>query len=209
MSVEPRLDAGLKVILPSGLMLSNNNPSIQVLEGLGAYTWPYGQRYKCKTAVVSEPAGLHGAQLGLEEALSDVAAAPGEARGEGFRPPSSKALENAKQLLCRMFRVYPDEGHDLYDVYPTPDAEVAISVSGRDRERSVLVLCGSNGDVRCYVDLDGRRRRVFYDAESFSDLTDDFMWAALNDLDRTRQIKSAWSILSHSGGTEYGGFTEH
>ena len=101
----------------------------------------------------------------LDAALADLAGAVDEAREDGFDPPSDLALRNADPLLRGMY------AHRRYrfEVYPTPDREVAIHAL--ERGRSVLVLCGSDGSVCCSVDLNGKKHcRAYYDPAFVADL---------------------------------------
>jgi hypothetical protein len=117
----------------------------------------------------------------LDVALADLAQATGEAREDGFDPPSDLALRNADQLLRAMYAHRPCR----FEVYPTQDREVAIYIL--QRERSVLVLCSSDGSVRCSVNLNGKHCRAYYDPALVADLPggfpDGFLREALAALD--------------------------
>ena len=108
----------------------------------------------------------------------DPRAIHAEAVDEGFDQPPAEALAGAKRVLRRFPFLH---GLDT-DIYPTPDAEVAILASGSRPRSSVLLQCDGDGQVRCSVSLDGRHRRALYDKESFSELRDDFIAAALAEL---------------------------
>ena len=114
----------------------------------------------------------------LLAALSDLEQAVNEARDEGFQPPSDEALQNAERLLRDMYRLR----RYRFEVYPTEDREIAVSAPG-GRGRSVLVLCDSDGGVRCSVNLNGEHRRAVYDPDSAVKLPDGFMREALAALD--------------------------
>ena len=114
----------------------------------------------------------------LLAALSDLDEAVDEARGEGFQPPSDEALRNAGRLLRDMYGMRSCR----FEVYPTEDGEVAVSAPG-GHGRSVLVLCDSDGGVRCSVNLNGEHRRAVYDPDSAVKLPDGFMREALAALD--------------------------
>ena len=100
-------------------------------------------------------AGDH--QPDLHDALYDLDQAKEEAREDGFPVPSGKALENARRLLYAMYRVSPRR----FEVYPTPDGEIAIDAPGRPG-RSVLLLCDSDGGALCLVNMAGAHRRARY-----------------------------------------------
>lgn len=111
----------------------------------------------------------------LEAALEDLRTVPAEAAEEGYPQPTQLALSNAKRVL-----------HDMYalsslrlDTYPTPDGEVAIVAPGKSRS-SVMVLCGSNGDALCMVNMDGEHRRARY--STAERLPDGFLRDALDEL---------------------------
>ena len=111
----------------------------------------------------------------LEESLQDLHEARDEAREEGFLEPSDMAIATAERLLKAMYEIYPQR----FEVYPTPDAEIAIDVPGRYGE-SVLLLCESSGGALCMVDVNGEHRRARY--ESTRTLPDGFVTEALREL---------------------------
>lgn len=113
----------------------------------------------------------------LDEALSDLAQAGDEAREDGFEPPPELAILNADRVLRDMYAHRPCR----FDVYPTPDREVAIYAP--EDERSVLVLCGPDGSVRCSVNLNGKHCRAYYDPAFAGDLPAGFLRDALAALD--------------------------
>ena len=122
----------------------------------------------------------HGAErfpLPLAEALYDLDQVTEEAKEEGVPAPSERALENAKRLLRQMFHL----SNRRYEIYPTPDGEVAIDAPGGPG-RSVLLLCDSNGGALCMVNLPGGHRRARYSTTGM--LPDGFVREALNDLER-------------------------
>ena len=55
-----------------------------------------------------------------------------------------------------MYRILPQR----YEVYPTPDAEIAIRALAP--RRSVILLCDSWGGALCLVNLNSGRRRKRY-----------------------------------------------
>ena len=111
----------------------------------------------------------------LEEALEDLRAAPDEAMDEGYPPPTQLVLANAGRILRRMHALLPTR----FEVYPTPDGEVAVVAPGAPRH-SVMVLCDSNGGALCTVNMDGEHRRARY--SNASSLPDGFLRDALNEL---------------------------
>ena len=115
----------------------------------------------------------------LRDALRDLDEARDEAREEGFPPPSDAALRNARGLLRAMHGVSPRR----FEVYPTPDGEIAIDAPGGPG-RSVLLLCESDGGALCLVNMNGANRRARYaDATA---LPDGFVRDALGELDGSR-----------------------
>ena len=114
---------------------------------------------------------------GLRDALCDLGQAKEEAREEGFPVPSDKALNNARRLLHAMYKVLPWR----FEVYATPDGEIAIDVPG-GFGRSVILLCDSGGGALCSVNVDGAHRRARY--EDTRMLPDGFVREALMELDR-------------------------
>ena len=120
------------------------------------------------------------ARITFDQTLTlDPQAIHADAADEGFDQPHAEALAGAKRVLRR----FPPLRSLDTDIYPTPDAEVAIFVSGSRPRSSVLLQCDGDGQVRCSVSLDGRHRRALYDKESFAELRDNFIEAALAELD--------------------------
>lgn len=112
----------------------------------------------------------------LRAASHDLDGAVREAQEEGFPRPSLAAEQNARSLLRDLYRLHPCR----LEVYPTPDGETALVVPGGSG-RSVLVLCGSNGEVLCSVNLNDRHRRARY--SSATTLPYGFFREALSELD--------------------------
>ena len=100
-----------------------------------------------------------------------------EAHEEGFPVPSNSALEYARTILYAVYELSPRR----YEVYPTPDGEVAIDAPG-GFGRSVLILCGSDGGALCLVNMNGAHRRARYSDAKM--LPDGFVREALAELDR-------------------------
>lgn len=113
----------------------------------------------------------------LRDALCDLDQARDEAREESFPAPSDRVLKNARRLLHDMYKVLPWR----FEVYPTPDGEIAIDVPG-GFGRSVILLCDSDGGALCSVNVDGAHRRARY--EDVRMLPDGFVREALMELDR-------------------------
>ena len=113
----------------------------------------------------------------LNDALRDLEEVKIEAHEEGFPLPSDIALANAGRLLRAMYAIAPRR----FEVYPTPDGEIAIDApSGRGR--SVLLLCASDGGALCLVNMNGNHRRARY--STANTLPDGFLREALTDLER-------------------------
>ena len=113
----------------------------------------------------------------LNDALLDLREASDEARDEGFPQPSKIALENAERLLKEMYGISPRR----FEVYPTPDGEIAIDAPD-GKGRSVILLCDSEGGALCMVNLNGHHRRARH---SITDtLPDGFVHEALAELKR-------------------------
>jgi hypothetical protein len=86
----------------------------------------------------------------LRSVLEDLDSVIADAAEDDFPSPSPLAIDNAKRLLMAVFRASPRR----YEVYPTPDAEVAIDAPN-GKGSSVLLLCGSDGEVLCLVNRNG------------------------------------------------------
>ena len=93
----------------------------------------------------------------LGDALRDLSEAAAEAAASEFPVPSSAAIDNAKRLLVAMYDAAPRR----FEVYPTPDGEVAIDAP-TGHGSSVLLLCDSGGGVMCLVNTVGAQRLMRY-----------------------------------------------
>lgn len=114
----------------------------------------------------------------LLEALHDWNGVEREAGEEGFPIPTDIALENSRRMLISMYSISPRR----FEIYPTPDGEVAIDASGGFR-RSVLLLCDSDGGALCLVNMNGEFRRARY--SDTDKLPDGFIREALIELEET------------------------
>lgn len=103
------------------------------------------------------PKGRDGQNSGLENALEDLEHAVTEALEEELPRPPGTALKNARRLLEAMYGIFPQR----FEVYPTRDGEIAIHAPG-GTGRSVIPLCGSDGDALCLVNMRGAPRRARY-----------------------------------------------
>ena len=112
----------------------------------------------------------------FNDALQDLQEANNAAAEEGFSPPSNKAMDNAERLLKEMYAV----SSRRYEVYPTPDREIAIDAPG-GHGRSVILLCDSNGGALCLVNMNGKHRRARYSSTEI--LPDGFLREALIELE--------------------------
>ena len=113
----------------------------------------------------------------LSDMLDDLKGTSEEAYQEGFPIPSQVAMVNAQRLLSEMHQILPRR----FEVYPTPDGEVAIDVA-TDRGSSVILLCDSAGGALCLANLPDAHRCRSY--TSTSDLPDEFLREALTELER-------------------------
>ena len=111
----------------------------------------------------------------LNDASCDLSQAREEAREEGFPPPSDIALKNAERLLREMYGI----SSRRFEVYPTPDGEIAIDAPDGEG-RSVILLCDSEGGALCLVNLNGHHRRARY--STTETLPDGFVREALAEL---------------------------
>ena len=113
----------------------------------------------------------------LNDALRDLRETGDEARDEGFPQPSDTALENAERLLREMYGI----SSRRFEVYPTPDGEIAIDAPD-GQGRSVILLCDSEGGALCLVNLNGHHRRARH--STTETLPDGFVHEALAELKR-------------------------
>ena len=116
----------------------------------------------------------------LIAAARDLKDVTDEAHEEGFPVPSNNAMEYARTILYAVYELSPRR----YEVYPTPDGEVAIDASG-GFGRSVLILCESSGGALCLVNMNGSHRRARYSDAKM--LPDGFVREALAELDRRNE----------------------
>ena len=81
------------------------------------------------------------------EIMRELEEAAEEAADMGYPSPSDLAVSNAKLLLRKMYQIVPRR----FEVYPTPDAEIAIDAPGDGG--SLVMLCDSNGGVLCMANF--------------------------------------------------------
>ena len=75
-----------------------------------------------------------------------------EAEEEGYPIPSPEVVRSAEHLLHKLlpFCLTP------FEVYPTPDGEVALDISSE--QGSVILLCEPAGTVLCLVNIGGTKQ---------------------------------------------------
>ena len=113
----------------------------------------------------------------LHSALNDLLTVPAEACEEGTPIPSDLAFKNAERLLKDMYEIAPRR----FEVYPTPDGEIAIDAPD-GRGSSIILLCDSDGGALCLVNMNGSHRRRRYLA--IDTIPDGFLREALLELER-------------------------
>ena len=112
----------------------------------------------------------------LKEALRDLEEVSAAAQEQEMQQPSEVAFASAKRLIHEMYLISPRR----FMVYPMPEGYIAIDGrSGNDR--AVMMMCGSSGDARCIVTIDGEDRRAIYSTSQR--LPDDFVRQALKELE--------------------------
>lgn len=130
-------------------------------------SWESIAEYNARNAI--------GFRMQLAQALEELDQVVDEAQLEGFKIPSSKAIDNADYIIKRIY----DSLRCPPRIYPMPDGEVAIDVANGEGS-SVLILCCSGGSTQCFVNINGNQRRACY---SNSDaLPDGFMCEAFKEL---------------------------
>ena len=129
-------------------------------------------RFTGETAI--SPHAAPSADDALEDMLADLRDARAEAAEEGFPPPSDVSITRAERVLTETRRFSTRR----FEVYPTPDGEIAIDmpIDGG----SVLLLCDSDGGALCLVNLNGDKRQKRY--ASADELPDSFLVQAMSEL---------------------------
>ena len=112
----------------------------------------------------------------LSHALHNLADVVNEAKEEGFPLPSASAHADARRLLPALHKI----ARCHFEVYPTPDGEVAIDASCSPGS-SVILLCRSQGGALCLVNMNGQHRRKRY--SDTDQLPDRFVENALLELE--------------------------
>ena len=144
-------------------MFDFDNDRLSDIWAKETFSFPQGVIKSPTSGVINPPVEYiakhftHGDCAKLNEALRDLQGATNEAREEGFPPPSGIALNNAECLLRGMYAISPRR----YEIYPTPDQEIAIDAPG-GYGRSVILLCDSDGGALCLVNMNGEHRRARY-----------------------------------------------
>ena len=90
----------------------------------------------------------------LYDALRELYEVQEDARKEGFPVPDYPAIEVCRRLLEDMYRISPRR----YEVYPTPEGEIAIEGSG-SQEQWLLFFYELSGGVLCISGGPGRDDR--------------------------------------------------
>lgn len=89
-----------------------------------------------------------------------------EAKEEDFRPPTMKAIDNAKMFIDNL----NISNLSAPSVYPTKDRDVAIFFTSEAPGAGVLFLCPSDGGGACFSSIGGKNRRTRYsDASEMSE----------------------------------------
>lgn len=117
----------------------------------------------------------------LRDALSDLSEVTVEAQEEGYPAPSREALDNADRILRRMYRISPQR----FEVYPIPKGAVAIDAAYCPGS-SLVVLCASDGNASCLVNVNGKVRKASYSDADL--LPDEFVRKALQELAYRRNL---------------------
>ena len=122
------------------------------------------------------------ADAALLDMLADLRDARAEAVEEGFPPPSDVSIAIAKRVLTATRRFSTRR----FEVYPTPDGEIAIDmpIDGG----SVLLLCDSDGGALCLVNLNGDKRQKRY--ASAAELPDGFLIQAMSELEHAAAARA-------------------
>ena len=111
----------------------------------------------------------------LNEALHELEQVADEARNDGSPVPSSLAHGNARTLIEQMYRIC----RLRYAVYPLYKGEIVIEAMSENQD-SVLVVCRSEGDIGCFVNMDDQSRQERY--HDISGLPNGFLREALHEL---------------------------
>ena len=111
----------------------------------------------------------------LNEALHELEQVADEARNDGSPVPSPLAHDNARTLIEQMYRIC----RLRYTVYPLYKGEIVIEAMSESQD-SVLVVCRSEGDIGCFVNMDDQSRQERY--HDISGLPNGFLREALREL---------------------------
>ena len=126
----------------------------------------------------SKDAKEEGLPAPLANALRDLHELIAESHEEEIVPPSESAVVDAKRMLRAIYDILPcDYVMDLF-----PEGVIAITVPG-GFNRSVMVLCESDGGALCSVNMNGKHRRKRY-LHADQLLSDSFLCEALRELER-------------------------
>ena len=80
----------------------------------------------------------------LADALADLGVAEEEAKEDGFPIPSRELLLTSEELLRRLYKVWPRR----FEVYPSPDGEIAIDARN---DRGLRSWSCANPEGRCFA----------------------------------------------------------
>ena len=146
--------------------------------------------------LVEAESGIH---PDLGDALRELEEADEDAEENGWPLPSPSARRNARFLLPRLYRLFPQR----LSAYPLFDGEIALDATTKTRH-SVIVICEADGSVLCLVNINRRERRAKY--AGASDLPDRFLREAFRDLaDADEQARKAAAAVMVSTAAPDGG----
>ncbi|MCY4015227.1 MAG: hypothetical protein OXG82_21265 [Gammaproteobacteria bacterium] len=92
--------------------------------------------------------------------------------------PSDTAIQAAERTLNTLVAYHPG----TYDIWSTDEGEVEITVPVDKVGRAMALVCDNDGGLTCFVNIDGRMRRMKdYNADD-AWLSSDFIPRALADL---------------------------
>lgn len=120
--------------------------------------------------------------------LDDMEGLHKECEEEGYEVCSDLAKHTARDVLRQICFKFPD---NEYFIYPTEEREIAIDCNPVDK-RGILILCGSDGGIACFVTVDGENSsfrdemcsEFFYDSlwRSFKRIKNDYYPDRIHDL---------------------------
>ena len=126
-----------------------------------------------------EPAAKISADPSVAASFEEFAELDDEAAEMEIAPLDPEVKRTAKRILTALTQEFPR----YYMVAPDDDGEITIQTNARSRKQSSVLIVCERKRVLCFVVIDGKSRHAEYGRDAAADLPDEFIRAAMRELD--------------------------